>query len=174
MGVGKTKVVDEDEAKRLLFDEGRSLRWMVAFYREKYGVETSLSLWSRFMTRNSESNVPQRVTMRPEAVPWRAREHARRSHFAGALRALDRIERKDPTIPRSLALKAMRVKKLMVADDLVVSYDPEANEFVLVPRRPGVDEWWIRDPFLDDDGNETFENYRWLRTEAIAAHEGVI
>ena len=44
----RTKVVDEGEARRLLLDEGWTYPQMVDLYREKYGVETSPSMWARF------------------------------------------------------------------------------------------------------------------------------
>lgn len=39
-----TKVVDEDEAYRLLFDEEWTYPQMVDLYREKYGIETTISM----------------------------------------------------------------------------------------------------------------------------------
>ena len=75
---GYLKVVDEDEARRLLIVEGKSLRWMVEFYREKYGVKTSHQMWSRLRALWSgmkgheghsfdmSTGVPRGVL----AVPW--------------------------------------------------------------------------------------------------------
>ena len=41
----------------------------------------------------------------------------------------------------------------MELEDAVIHYDPDTEEgFWRVPRRGGVDSWWVRDPTIDDDG----------------------
>ena len=45
--MSQRKIVDEDEARRLLIDKGWTYQQMIDLYREKYGVETSTSVWSR-------------------------------------------------------------------------------------------------------------------------------
>jgi hypothetical protein len=48
----RSKIVDEVEARHLLIDEGWTYPQMVDLYRDKYEVETSVSMWSRFAKRS--------------------------------------------------------------------------------------------------------------------------
>ena len=66
---------------------------------------------------------------------------------------------------------AIRLRRALGADK-VVDYDWDDNGYVLVPRRPGVDQWWIRDPFLDDEGNPVAD-LSHVRVAAIEARFGM-
>ena len=75
------KLVDADEAYRLLVEDGKSLRWMVGFYREKYGVSTTPAMWSRLRIQWSGQRESGRTPSAPEglfvpkgatAVPWKS------------------------------------------------------------------------------------------------------
>ena len=56
-----------------------------------------------------------------------------------------------PVIEAQLDLFLRRLSEL----DAVVHYDPDTEEgFFRVPRRHGIDKGLVREPHLDDDGNE--------------------
>ena len=147
--MSQRKIVDEDEARRLLVDEGWTYQQMIDLYREKYGVETATSVWNRFLKRAGERRMPEPL---PLATPWLMRgENPRNGQYRTALRALATIEQGGVAEGEGPRLAA-RLRRILGVDK-VVDYDREANALVIAPRRPGVDKWWIRDPFLDDEGN---------------------
>lgn len=164
-----SKIVDEVEARHLLIDEGWTYPQMVDLYREKYGVETSSSMWARFLKREGgERRVGERF---PLATPWvmHAKE-PRNAHYRTGLRALATIEAGRPVTDQARQIAA-RLRRAL-GSDLVVDYDREADAMVLVPRRPGVDKWWIRDPFLDDEGNPVAD-YSRVSAAAVGAYFGL-
>ena len=166
--MSQRKIVDEDEARRLLVDEGYTYQQMIDLYREKYGVETSTSVWSRFLKRAGERRI---VRSYPLAAPWLVRaKNPRNGHYRTGLRALAAIEQGEDVTAENRRI-AIRVRRALGADK-VVDYDWDANAYVLVPRRAGVDEWWIRDPFLDDEGNPVAD-LSHVRVAAIEAHFGM-
>lgn len=163
-----SKIVDEVEARHLLIDEGWTYPQMVDLYRDKYGVETSVSMWSRFAKRSGGSRIGKRF---PLAAPWvmHAKE-PRNSHYRTGLRALAAIEQGKPVSDEGRQVAA-RLRRTLGAD-LVVDYDGDADAMVLVPRRPGVDKWWIRDPFLDDEGRPVADFSR-VSAAAVGAYFGL-
>ena len=166
--MSQRKIVDEEEARRLLVDEGWTYQQMIDLYREKYGVETSASVWSRFLKRAGERRMPDEL---PLAVPWLMRgSNPRNGHYRTALRALATIDQGGAPEGNGPRLAA-RLRRLLGADK-VVDYDREANALVIVHRREGVDKWWIRDPFLDDEGNPVVD-LSHVRVAAIEAHFGM-
>ena len=164
----RSKIVDEVEARHLLIDEGWTYPQMVDLYRDKYEVETSVSMWSRFAKRSGGRRVGERF---PLAAPWvmHAKE-PRNSHYRTGLRALAAIE-KGKSVSDEGRRVAARLRRVLGAD-LVVDYDGDADAMVLVPRRPGVDTWWIRDPFLDDEGNPVADFSR-VSAAAVGAYFGL-
>ena len=107
----------------------------------------------------------------PLAVPWLMRgSNPRNGHYRTALRALATIDQGGAPEGNGPRLAA-RLRRLLGADK-VVDYDREANALVIVPRREGVDKWWIRDPFLDDEGNPVVD-LSHVRVAAIEAHFGM-
>lgn len=146
--MSQRKIVDEDEARRLLVDEGYTYQQMIDLYREKYGVETSASVWSRFLRGAGEARI---VRTFPLAAPWLVRaKNPRNGHYRTGLRALAAIEHGEDVTGETRRI-AIRLRRSLGAGQ-VVDYDWDANAYVLVPRREGVDKWWIRDPFVGDDG----------------------
>ena len=179
------KVVDEEEAYRLLVNDGKSLRWMVGFYREKYGVQTTPAMWSRLRVQwsgvreagrlaieHSGLLIPKGVT----AIPWRSPQTVERPGLRDGLRALTRVywgEYEFRVREPKAALEAARnlVKRCLLGD-LVVDYttDPYPS-FSLVERR-SVDTGWIRSPFINDDGSlagSPLELAQSLKYEAVLA-----
>lgn len=146
--MSQRKIVDEDEARRLLVDEGWTYQQMIDLYREKYGVETSTSVWSRFLRGAGKARI---VRSFPLAAPWLVRaKNPRNGHYRAGLRALAAIEQGEDVTAENRRI-AIRLRRALGADK-VVDYDWDANAYMLAPRRPGVDKWWIRDPFVGDDG----------------------
>lgn len=147
--MSQRKIVDEAEARRLLVDEGWTYQQMIDLYREKYGVETSTSVWSRFLRNAGQARI---VRSFPLAAPWLVRtKNPRNGHYRTGLRALAAIEHGEDVTEENRRI-AVRLRRTLGAD-MVVDYDWDENAYVLVPRREGVDKWWIRDPFVDDEGN---------------------
>lgn len=182
---GYLKVVDEDEARRLLIVEGKSLRWMVEFYREKYGVKTSHQMWSRLRALWSgmkgheghsfdmSTGVPRGVL----AVPWTTPLTVENPDLRDALSGLSACywglwdKNGGPSDRRYRKLYSF-VSRCLIGD-LVVDYvsDPYPS-FRLVERRSGVDAGWIRNPFLANDGSSAgspMELAQRLRGEAMLA-----
>lgn len=160
------KLIDEEEAYRLLVEDGKTLRWMVGFYREKYGVSTTPAMWSRLRIQWSGKRASGREPGAPDgllvpkgvtAVPWKSPQTVERPGLRDGLRALSRsywgefdmLERE----PVSTLKLARSLVERCLLGDLVVDYstDPYPS-FSLVERR-SVDTGWIRNPFVDDDGS---------------------
>lgn len=162
------KIVDEVEGRHLLIDEGWTYPQMVDLYREKYGVETSISMWSRFVKRIGERRAPEHF---PLATPWVMRaKDPQNGHYRTGLRALAAIEQGKPVSDEGRKI-AIRLRRALGADK-VVDYDREADKMVIVPRRPGVDKWWIRNPFLDDEGSPVADFSR-VSAAAVGAYFGL-
>lgn len=176
--MARSKIVDEAEALEML-EGGATYPKMVDFYRERYHIETTPSMWSRFFHRATGKVRLQRVKLRrpnPRVFPWLEADededgNPRETHgeeYRQALGVVERIE--DGTrVDQAELVRLARVKAELEKDDLVIDYDQESNTFHAVPRREGIDEGWIRDPFLDDRGNPVpIEELRgYLRDEAI-------
>ena len=161
----RSKIVDEAEARHLLIDEGWTYQQMIELYREKYGVETSTSVWSRFLRSAGEARI---VRSFPLAAPWLVRaKNPRNGHYRTGLRALAAIEQGEDVTTENRRI-AIRVRRTLGADK-VVDYDWNANAYVLVPRREGIDKWWIRDPFVGDDG-ESVADLSCVTVAAAEAH----
>ena len=162
------KIVDEVEARHLLIDEGWTYPQMVDLYREKYGVDASISMWSRFVKRIGERRAPEHF---PLATPWVMRaKDPQNGHYRTGLRALAAIEQGKPVSDEGRKI-AIRLRRALGADK-VVDYDREADKMVIVPRRPGVDKWWIRNPFLDDEGSPVADFSR-VSAAAVGAYFGL-
>lgn len=107
----------------------------------------------------------------PLVTPWLMRgNNPRNGHYRSALRALATIEQGG--VPEGEGPRlAARLRRILGADK-VVDYDREANALVIVPRREGVDKWWIRDPFLDDEGRPVADFSR-VSAAAVGAYFGL-
>lgn len=86
-------------------------------------------------------------------IPWTLLPKHRHYHAARMLRS---AARQDAGLEIGATLKPQLAawQKTLVDEDAVIHYDPDTDEgFWLVPRRHGVDKWWVREPDLDDEGN---------------------
>ena len=180
------KLVDADEAYRLLVEDGKSLRWMVGFYREKYGVSTTPAMWSRLRIQWSGQRESGRTPSAPEglfvpkgatAVPWKSPQTVERPGLRDGLRALCRCYWGEldqlAVVPRSTMQVMRSLVERCLLGDLVVDYtsDPYPS-FSLVERR-SVDTGWVRNPFVNDDGSPAgspLELAQVLKPDAVLAY----
>ncbi len=127
------KIVDEDEVLRW-FATGRTYPWMQAEHERRYGVTTSLSLWSEFRRRKGlERRSGQDVTA---LVPWRVEERHRWATPLVMLRTEER-RRAGRALPATSRDRLLRWRRRMERDGTVVAYDPSTPDgFSLVPREP--------------------------------------
>ena len=79
-------------------------------------------------------------------VPWKLKAEHRHRHAARMLRTQDRLEA-GMVVGPTLVGQVTAWRESLEADNSVVDYDPDTEEgFWRVPRRPGVDKGWVRDP----------------------------
>ena len=79
----RSKIVDRAEVLRW-FEEDRSYPWMVEEYRRKYNVETTISMWSEFRSRNG---LDRRNVQDDALLPWRLEPEHQMSYIAVMLRS---------------------------------------------------------------------------------------
>jgi len=136
-----SKIQNHTEVARW-FREGRTYRWMVDQYREKYHIETTPSMWGNYRRRQAIEPRHARESM----VPWRLRAEHRTNYMAQMLRAEGRRRAGLPNPPateRRLDAFIARLDR----EGLVVHYDADLPEgFFMVPAREGVDVDLIREP----------------------------
>ena len=144
------KMLDEEEAVRLIVEEGYKSSDMVLFYREKYGIDTTLSMWSHFKRRRGIGGNERAVY--PHVFPWRTRLGLGNAGRITALIAMHKIALGEEVSVRG-SEKARKLERDLREWDKVVSYNPRTNDVELVPYRPGVDYAWIRNPLVNDDGS---------------------
>ncbi|WP_405057039.1 hypothetical protein OG474_30425 [Kribbella sp. NBC_01505] len=134
------------EAKRLLAD-GKTYQEMVDFYLEKYGIETSISMWAgRRRVWGLEDRSAQRDV---DIIPWDNIEQ--RWHWNNKLLMLKVAQRlaagmEVAEISRSRYEAWLRER---TAKNEVVSYEPDNPEdegFYYRERRPGIDLGLVRVP----------------------------
>lgn len=137
-----SKIQDEGEVLRW-FEEGRTYRWMVEQYMEKYGIETSLSMWANYRRRHG---LDRRITWDDKLIPWIIKPEHR---YLYPILMLRKEARRRAGMPLSAVDEAKldRWLQTLKDEDAVVHYDPETAEgWFYVPRRPEVDLDLIREP----------------------------
>ena len=135
---------------------------------KREGLMSSTSVWSRFLKRAGGARI---VRSYPLAAPWLVRaKNPRNGHYRTGLRALAAIDQGEDVTVENRRI-AIRVRRALGADK-VVDYDWDANAYVLVPRRVGIDKWWIHDPFVGDDG-EPVADLSCVTVAAVEAHFGI-
>jgi hypothetical protein len=127
-----TKVVDAAEAERWI-GEGKTYPWIVKAYREKYGVDTSVSMWSSWSRRRG---FPQRVVRNKDLIPWNIKAEHANKYLLVMLRAEARRRAGIESTTHNAVAGASFVNRLE-QENLVVAYDPCTEEgFYLTPRLP--------------------------------------
>ncbi|MFE2104297.1 hypothetical protein ACFXAF_00225 [Kitasatospora sp. NPDC059463] len=127
----KTLVQDRAEAIRWLVDEGRDYKWMVAKYREKYNIETTVSMWASFRARNG---LPRKIARDENLIPWEVRMEHRWAYPVVMLRFEARL-REGRDISEVDQSRLDSWKQMLRDDKLVVHYVPDTDDgFFYVPR----------------------------------------
>lgn len=140
--MGKRLVQDEQEAVRMM-EDGSGPTDMVRFYKSKYDLETSVSMWNNFRRRHG---IDGQLVWDPEVIPWKVEDE--HSHKYEAIRLRQYARRKAgksfyEKVPGELDAFVRGLEK----DDAVVHYDPDTDDgFHIVPRRPGIDTGIVRVP----------------------------
>jgi hypothetical protein len=139
---GRSKIQDEQEVLRW-FEEGRTYKWMVETYLEKYNIETTIAMWGNFRRR---MGLDQRIAWDDQLIPWAIKPEHRTDWPLAMLR---REARRRAGFP--LSEEHERELNAWIAarkrDDEVVHYEPDTAEgWFYLPRRPGIDKDLIREP----------------------------
>ena len=139
--------LDDSEVEQLL-RSGLSQMAVVAMYREK-GVDVTQSAISQAI---STGRIKVDTDRAAGGIPWLLKPEHRHRHAARMLRTQARLD-SGHTVGQSLLPQVTQWRAGLEAEDSVIHYDPDTEEgFWRVPRRGGVDGWWVRDPLLDNDG----------------------
>lgn len=142
--------LDDNEVEQLL-RSGWTQNQVVQMYRDK-GVDVSQSAISQAI---SGGRIKVDTGRASGGIPWTLAPEHRWRHAARMLRTQTRLDAGLP-IGASLVGQVVAWRAGLEADNSVIHYDPATEEgFWRVPRRAGVDTWWVRDPGLDDDGLPT-------------------
>jgi len=147
-----SKVRDLSEALGWLRD-GRTYQWIVDEYVRKYGVQTTVSMWSALRRRYG---IERRIVRDRELIPWQVDPQHRHAHAAAMLRA-EAHRRKGRLLSPKAASSLERWLDRLALDGTVVHYDRASTSgWSYVPRRDGIDLDLIREPRglgRDDEGN---------------------
>lgn len=144
------KKIDDSEVEQLLRSGWSQMR-VVRLYADR-GLIVSQSAISQAITAGRIKVDTDRGT---SGVPWRLKPEHRHRHAARMLRTQARLDA-GKTIGSTLAVQVESWRAGLELEDSVVHYDPDTPEgFWRVPRRPGIDTWWYRDPNIGDDGLPT-------------------
>ncbi|MFI0985009.1 hypothetical protein [Streptomyces exfoliatus] len=124
------KIQDEQEAIRWL-EEGRTYTWIVERYKEKYGIETTVPMWSTFRRRRG---IERRVVRDTELIPWKVAPEHMLEYPLVMLRAEAR-KRSNGEIKGHLAPRLRNWLAMLEETDQVVYYDRDTKDgFFYVPR----------------------------------------
>ncbi|MEX0427887.1 hypothetical protein AB3X52_09665 [Nocardioides sp. DS6] len=140
--MGKSKIQNEREVLRW-FEEGRTYEWMVRTYRQKYNIETTISMWGNFRRRRG---LDRRITWDDELIPWKIKPEHNHDYPILMLRKEARRRAGFP-LPDGVDGEVDAWLRGMQRDGTVLHYDPTAKKgWCYVPRRSGVDTDIIRKP----------------------------
>ena len=142
-----TQKLDDSEVEQLLRSGWSQMR-VVRMYRAK-GIDVTQSAISQAI---STGRVKVDMGRSTGGIPWTLKPEHRHRHAARMLRSQARLDNGHP-IGATLVTQVEQWRRGLEAEDSVIHYDPDTDEgFWRVPRRAGVDTWWVRDPNVDDDG----------------------
>lgn len=142
------KIVDEQEVIRW-FDENRTYTWMQETYRTKYGIETSIPMWSAFRRRRG---LDRRHLRAADLLPWLMRDQ-HRHHYAAIMLRVEARERAGRHVSERDRSRLAAWKKVLDEKNVVVHYDADTEDgFSYVPREEQ-DTDIIRNPPQHKTGN---------------------
>jgi hypothetical protein len=140
--MGRSKIRDEQEVIRW-FEEGITYEEMVQRYRDKYGIETTFSMFGNFRRRRG---LARRITRDDELIPWAVKVEHRHDYPILMLRKEARRRAGLPLSDEDDSAVDAWIRG-MKEDGTVLHYEPETDEgWFYVPPRPGVDVDLIRVP----------------------------
>lgn len=144
--MGQQKL-DDNEVEQMLRAGATQLE-VVRTYRAR-GVDVTQSAISQAI---SSGRIKVNTDRNSGGIPWKLRPEHRHLHAARMLRTQARLDAGLEVGP-SLLDQVRTWREGLLIEDSVITYDPETKEgFWRVPRRPGIDTGWVRDPNIDDDG----------------------
>lgn len=140
--------LDDKEVERLL-RAGKTQEDVVEIYRGK-GIQIAQSTISQAI---SAGRIKVNTNRHTGGIPWKLKPEHRHLHAARMLRTQARLDA-GLEVGKSLQKQVTSWIAGLEADNSVIHYDPETPEgFWRIERREGIDQWWVRDPNLDDHGN---------------------
>jgi hypothetical protein len=116
------------------------------------------------LASRNRDRVPRKINDASDLIPWQLKTEHIHAHPAKMLRHISRMN-KGEEIPYDAKKKARAFMSDLKQHNQVIHYSP-ALGFLRVPRRTRksiagieivIDEGWIRDPFIDDEGNKIGE-----------------
>jgi hypothetical protein len=137
-----SKIQNEQEVLKW-FAEGRTYQWMVEKYREKYKIETTISMWGNFRRRHG---LDRRMAWDDQLIPWPVKVEHR---YSWPILMLRKEARRRAGLPLTADAEHEVDAWLagMERDGTVLHYDPDTEQgWFYVPRRKGVDTDIIRHP----------------------------
>lgn len=144
--MARSKIVSEEEVIRWI-REGRTYQWMTEEYSRRYHIKITPSAFANIRYRRG---LDRRITRDGDLIPWKVADQHRHVYPLAMLRVEAR-RREGRTLRASDAERLTGWKAQLAEGDLVVHYEPSTEEgFFYVPRRPGVDRDYIREPGADD------------------------
>ncbi len=135
-------ILDYSEVDQLL----RS-GWTQVAVARKYGVTQAAVSQARRRGRLKDGD-----TKVMHSLPWKVRKEHLNLYAPKMLRTAARLEA-GYSIGDSLAPQVAVFLQGLESTDAVIHYEPDLDPpFIRVPRRQGIDLWWVRDPHVNDDG----------------------
>lgn len=135
-------------------------------YLRRYGVQTSVSLWSVLRRRYG---IEQRIVRDRELIPWQVDPEHRHRHAAAMLRAEAR-RRAGKQLAHVVAHRLDAWLGRLKRDGTVVHYDRATTSgWSYVPRREGIDLDLIRRP--DGAGFGRADGSRDLECEVVIVYD---
>ncbi|MER5851022.1 hypothetical protein ABT126_29350 [Streptomyces sp. NPDC002012] len=124
------KIQDEQEAIRWI-EEGKTYAWIVEKYKEKYGIETTVPMWSTFRRRRG---IETRVVRDTDLIPWKVSPAHMLAYPLVMLRVEARLRAGEELQGRA-ASKLASWKRMLEESGQVVYYDRDTDDgFFYVPR----------------------------------------
>lgn len=125
------------------FNEGVTYEEMQQRYRDKYNIETTLSMWGNFRRRKG---LPRRITRDDDLIPWMVKPQHRHSYPILMLRKEAR-RRSGAPVTEEQSREIDGWLRNLKEDGAVVHYDPDTEQgWFYVKRRPDIDTDIIRRP----------------------------
>ncbi|MFE7124021.1 hypothetical protein [Streptomyces sp. NPDC057617] len=126
----RSKVQNTGEAVRWI-EEGKSYSWIVAKYLEKYGIETTTSMWATFRHRQG---LDRQITRDTDLIPW-AVDAKHRWKYPLTMLRYEARSRAGHELKPDQRERLDNWKATLEEKNRVVYYDPDTEAgFFLVPR----------------------------------------